>query len=485
VLALAVSACEPTKGSNPDAFQEQPTTNGDFLTPQFIPVGLQPTSAAVAPTTTPIVPPNIAGNFPCTSTNPNLRPVSAVANFEDSTVSILNYDPSSNTLFVQSTQPTGFAPTRLVFGDLDHSNSTAGACTFDIVAMLAENTVSDGDGVTILQTTDNVNWSRQDISFLTTPAEIALEDMDDDGWVDLVVSMPADFAIWIFRNLGAAGGPGNRFNPTPDVVVPLTGSPGRFVVQQGFAGANLNLDGDNCTDIIALVPGLNVINTLSSNNGAVCAPFSGGSYALASFGVDVNPVDLAAADLNSDGITDLMVLTAGDAPPRVDFLAGPTFGPFANTPIEIRGSPVRMAAQIYDGADIGVVTADSLDQSASVVNTGGNATAFSYTYYTAKGNPFDLAPGHFSGAFGLPDTTHYDIAISDSIKRVLYIGHNDGAGNFSFTQVAFANAPGGPDLGFISGTQSYPDVLLTQRLNSTLVFLPSRCNTASPSPPCS
>lgn len=458
-----LSACYPTKGSDPNAFVQAPTTNTDFQMPGTeIPVGLEPTSAAIAPRGT-----------GCPASDPNfLAPNAAVANFGGNTVTFLGNDGTGQ--LTPQTVGVGFGPAVVQFADLDGSNQTN--CSFDIVVLLAQNATGIGNGVTVLLTSDNAHWTAQTLSFGVTPAQVHVADMNGDGFQDIVASLPGSSGIAILLNDGPSS-PGH-FSTAP-VLVPLGAPPGRFIVAD-YLGNPLDLDGDGCTDMVALIPGSNRIDVIVSNNGGTaCAGFTG-TYTVAPYLTEAGPVEIAAGDVDGDLHPEVMVLTASRSYLHIfknSAVFPATFTTYPGTPILLRAAPYRMALAQFAGTHLGIATVHPNDKSGGVVQW--NGSGFVSSVFPVRETPFDVAAGIFT------TSTLLDLVIPESLKRIVYIAHGDGLGAFNFTQIGLLHIPGSPALGrlrpgpgethggFASATVPN-DALVTEKNDNTVLYLMNR-----------
>ncbi len=456
-LAALAAGCQPTKGTNP-SFVLSPTTNTDFVQQQ-IPVGARPTGAAIAPR--PSLP-------PCPAPN-NMAPNIAVTNFYDNSLTYLTNDGAGN--FTATVLPTGNAPTLVQFADLD---GTSGAnCSYDLVVTLTSNIHGRAPGIAVLLTTDNVNWSQTTYPLSDLPEQVSVVDMNGDGYPDLVATVPATFQLAIFLNKGRSLA-GTFSDP---ILINIGAAPTRFAATQttytDYTGtAPLDLDGDRgpgrvpCADLAVLVPSLNQIYVLESGGGGVpCAPYNGGAFSLTGYLVDPNPFAIVAADLDGDGRPELV--TTSLAGPVVGFQQNSgtfpaTFAPLG-TSLPQRLGPQRMAVARFAGNPPGVAIAHPDDKTISYVAYLGGIS-FALSGYELDTTPFDLAPGSFTTSGFL------DLAVSESTKRIEYIGHGDGAGGFVFSTIGFENIIGSPVVGRLRpGTAQ--DIVLVQQFNDTLMIL--------------
>ncbi len=446
-LALLGAGCHPTKG-NDGAFEPLPTTNRDFGLPHEVAVGIQPYSVSAAPPA-------------CTVANaPNI----AVANYASDSISYLTNNGFGQ--FTVRTLPTIFAPTKVIFADLD--GSPAGTC--DLVVMHTLNFNGTGYAISVLLTADNVTWSTVVYGLPGLPEQIAVADMNADGLPDIVVSVPQVGAILVFLNtgLGAFGAPIYTVLPVP---------PTRFIatyLQGTGVPAPLDFDGDGCADLAVLTPGANQVQVLTSKNPTACAATALGSgYAVASYLVDINPFGVAAADLTGDGQPELMVTSLNDSVLNVLLNSGTvpvsnaTFTTFPGTPLLDQPGGQRILVGLFAGGTVPTIAVVH-PAGGGVTNFKYSGGAFSTASYALNSVPFDLASGFFDLG------TNLDLAVPEQKLRALYIGHGDGGGFFAFDQIGFLSTPSTPVVRRLrpgSGTAGQDIVVPMPLGNSVMILL--------------
>jgi hypothetical protein len=246
----------------------------------------------------------------------------------------------------------------------------------------------------------------------TAPSAVALADLNGDGIPDLVVANSGNDTVSIF-----VGQPNGVFSPKPVVLILPAGA----APQALFVG---DLNGDGVPDIAVANTGLDhtggdsvsvFVNNTTAGGPVTFGPrldFNGGD----------NPVALAGADFNGDGLTDLAVLDgAPDAAGKYD-------------------------VNLLVGGGAGVVFLPPV-----VIDTG---------FTTA---PSGLAAGDLNG------DTIPDLAVAGSGGLRILV--NDSSGLFTITkpQVVSTLSTNSVAIGPVAGT-SRNDIVATQPTGQVLVF---------------
>lgn len=255
--------------------------NGTFATQKKTSVGSQPLAVAV-------------GDF-----NGDGIPDLAVTSNNDSKLYIL-IGKGDGTFTVQATSyPTGSNPTGIVAGDfnndgkLDLAVSNNGTNTIQIF-------LGNGDG-TFTQTATPLITGNQ-------PATVIAADFNRDGKLDLATGNFADNTVAIFLGNGDGTFTASTIPTMPDGVTPI------FDRNSSLSAADFNGDG---------IPDLAVVNysyvNSAQNSSAILYGNGDGTFTFAGFatinnnsqgwpGQQDNPDLVVAADMNGDGIPDVVMV---------------------------------------------------------------------------------------------------------------------------------------------------------------------------------
>jgi len=255
--------------------------NGTFATQKKTSVGSQPLAVAV-------------GDF-----NGDGIPDLAVTSNNDSKLYIL-IGKGDGTFTVQATSyPTGSNPTGIVAGDfnndgkLDLAVSNNGTNTIQIF-------LGNGDG-TFTQTANPLITGNQ-------PSTVIAADFNRDGKLDLATGNFADNTVTIFLGNGDGTFTASTIPTMPDGVTPI------FDRNSSLAAADFNGDG---------IPDLAVVNysyvNSAQNSSAILYGNGDGTFTFAGFatinnnsqgwpGQQDNPDLVVAADMNGDGIPDVVMV---------------------------------------------------------------------------------------------------------------------------------------------------------------------------------
>ncbi len=320
---------------------------------------------------------------------------------------------------------TGNEPDYAAFGDLDGDGDQDVVIshylngTEDVVIMK-----NNGDGTLVKSSTLNLN--------LTGRYFVFLNDLDNDGDLDLIRSSQGNnkFEVWInlgdatfvwstysgytasnLRSIGVADLDGDGYSDiiAPNYTAPninvyknnksgYFGSPTGYTVGSGpyqIAVADLNADGD----MDVLTPNYNGNNfSLLLNNG------DGTFAAHKVFSTGANPDFITVADMNGDGFSDVIVSNHSDN--TVSIFKGITYRPTISLI-----SPAQNALEIAANSDIEITFGAPIDESTA------NATTIK-VYGSLKG-AYSSTFSYQSGSKKLTINPNENFAVGENITVIL------------------------------------------------------------------
>ena len=355
------------------------------------------------PATFAAVHPFTAGTHPMSVTEADLNSDGKldliVANFGSNTLSVFmnTTAPGATTasFATQQTFATGTGPFSVTTADLNGDGRP------DLVVANSEsNTVSVLMNTTAAGATTASFATQQTFATGTGPVSVTTADLNGDGRPDLIVADEGANEVSVLLNTTAAGATTVSF-ATQETFA--TGSAPRSVT-------TADINGDGLPDIITADYGSAEVSVLLNTTapGATTASFA----AQTTFATGAQPSSVAVADLNGDGLPDIITANYGSANVSVllnTTAPGATTSSFAAQQTIATGNGPRSVTAVDlngDGRpDLVVGNYNSFDLSVLLNTTVPGATAVSFapqqTHLTGNG-PFSLAIGDLNGD-GLPD----------------------------------------------------------------------------------
>ncbi len=446
-LAGLVTACSPTSGPDP-SFQVAITTNTN-LRPEYIRVGLSPLVVAAA-------------DYSTSTGCPNRPPDLAVSNFLDDTVTLLVNDgtghfPQANiaTLPAGPGGPGVYGPSRLFFANLGNGTCEQDLVVVDATALTISVLLQSGASASA---SPSPTWGTAQLyEFPSIILQTAAVDVNGDGYLDLVTTLPAAAEVVTLVNQGATA-PG-RFVPASLPTVMNT--PDRFAVLP-------DLNGDGHPDLAVLSAtdlGMHVLTSTSTP----------GTYTDLGVIVPMGaaPFYIGQGDFNGDHIPDLIVTV--NNPSEVWVLTGvsaagvpayPYFALWPYTPFALPANAQRVAVgNFIAGNPSGAVIVHPASSTVTTI-INNPASVLNFALLPTELNPSDLTVGNFSPGGNL------DFAVVETHRRLVYVFQGTGSGAFVGTQLGFPYLITAPAAVKLRGpAQQAQDLVAVASNDSLLVIL--------------
>jgi len=348
-----------------------------------------------------------AGNHPDTIAVADLNGDSktdlVVANYSDNVVSVLQ-----NTTITSDGFSLRFSPE--VYAGENSSSVVAADFNGDGKPDIAVANTQTNYVEIFLQSADTDNDGSAHFTFAANlrvaagPTFMTLSDVNGDGLPDLVVASPASSAVSVLISNG---------DGTFQHAVTTTNLP------QGSHYNTLALadfNGDGSADLAVVSRGTHAVNVLLGNGDGTF-----GSPVSVSFSSNFATIAVVAADVNNDGLPDLIVTTTGGVVVRLNNGSG---GFDATTPYAIIGATAVTVADVNgDGRSDILVAAKSQHTVDVLLNNGGGVFA-PPAAFAAGTSPDSVAVADFNG------DGRADLVVADAANNSIDVLVGNGDGTF-------------------------------------------------------
>ncbi|QEH32331.1 FG-GAP repeat protein [Aquisphaera giovannonii] len=416
--------------------------------------------------------------------NSDGKPDVAITNKSSKALSVLLNTTATNattlTFAARQSFATGTAPYAVTAADLNGDGRP------DLVV---SNFASSSDSVLLNTTAPGATApsfaGQQTFSVGTNPYDVAIADLNGDGLPDLVNALFSANAVSVILNTTSHAESTTAGVPSPSFPRSGTFSTG----SSPYAAKAADLNGDGLPDIITANFATNSVSVLLNTGtpGASTPSFAAGQ----SFSTGSIPADMAVADVNGDGLPDLVVANYGTTSVSVllntttpgattlTFSANQTFA------AGVRPISVAMADLNGDGRPDVLVANESAGSVSVLLNTtaaGATTPSFSARQSFAVGSiPYSVAVADVNGD-GKPDI----VAANDTSGSVSVLLNTTAAGATAPSFAAQQTFAAGTDSMFVAAGDvngdGKPDLAVANRSVGSVSVLLNTTATGATTP---
>jgi parallel beta-helix repeat protein len=249
---------------------------------------------------------------------------------------------------------------------------------------------------------DGTFGAREDYAAGDGPEATAVADIDNDGYLDLLVVNGSDDSLYVLLNDGTGD---------------FTNSASHTIEGRPVDLYSIDLESDNDMDIVT-------VNYDSSSVSVLLNDGTGNLSLDSTYGTDLQPTSINGGDFDGDGDIDLVVTNSGSDNIKVfsnrgdgDLISGSS--------ISVGSGPADIAVADFDA---------DLDQDIVIVNnSSNNISVFFNNGLSGFSNRTDYSVGDEPGSitvFDIEGDADIDILVTNSFSNNVSVLKNDGSGVF-------------------------------------------------------